>query len=67
VDLTEDVRAHLYGCTILPEAVRQRVRQAREAAQRLVKESHGLTGNAFVLIAEAEAAIAALRETMRTT
>jgi len=67
VDLTEGVRAHLYGCAILPEAVRQRARQAREAAQRLIKESHGLTGNAFVLIAAAEAAIAALRETMRTT
>ena len=65
VDLTEDVRAHLYGCAMLPEAVRRKAHDAREAAQRLIKENHRITSNAFVMIAEAEAAIAALRETMR--
>ena len=65
VDLTEDVRAHLYGCTLLPETVRQRAREAREAAKKLIKEGDRLASTAFVLIAEAEAAIAALRETMR--
>src|SRR5262245_3233992 len=65
VDLTDPVRAHLYGCAMLPEAVRRRARDAREAARRLIKEGEQLPSNAFVLIAEAEAAIAALRETMR--
>jgi len=65
VDLTDGVRAHLYACAILPETVRRKAREAREAAQRLIKERDRLTSEAFVLIAEAEAAIAALRETMR--
>ena len=66
-DLTEQVRAHLYSCTLLPALIRLRARQARDAAEKLVKESAGLASQAFVLIAEAEAAIAALRETMRRT
>ena len=65
VDLTESVRAHLYGCTLLPETVRRRAQEAREASQKLIKEGGRLTSAAFVLIAEAEAAIAALHETMR--
>ena len=64
-DLTQVVRAHLYGCTMLPEIVRLKARQAREAAQKLVKESGQVSPTAYVLMAEAEAAIAALRETMR--
>ena len=64
-DLTENVRAHIYECTVLPVEVRLRARAARDAARRLVKQSSELTDRADVLMREAEAAIAALRDTMR--
>lgn len=54
-DLTDDVRAHLYGCAMLPAAVRRRAQETRAAAQRLVKESSQLSDRADVLLREAEA------------
>jgi hypothetical protein len=66
-DLTENTRAHLYTCAMLPEAVRLRAQEVREAARKLIKESDRVSSLAYVLIAEAEAAIAALRESMRLT
>ena len=66
-DLTEDLRTHLYTCAMLPRAVRFRAQEVREVSQKLIKESDRLSTVAFVLLAEAEAAIAALRETMRLT
>src|SRR5262249_56812588 len=66
-DLTESLRGHLYSCAVLPEEVRQRAQDAREAARRLVKDSAQLRDQAEVLMREAEGAIAALRETMRRT
>ena len=66
-DLTESIRGHLYGCATLPAEIRQRAQEARDAARRLVKESQQLTDHADVLIREAEAAVAALRETMQRT
>lgn|SRR5215470_93170 len=65
IDLTADLRAHLYGCTTLPTEVRRRARAARIVAQMLVKRTQGLCDHADVLIREAEAAIAALRATVR--
>jgi hypothetical protein len=64
-DLTDSIRAHLYGCAMLPVAVRRRAQAAREAAQRLVKQSYQLSDAADVLLREAEAALYALRDTMR--
>ena len=64
-DLTDNIRAHLYGCAKLPVAIRRRAQAAREAARSLVKESHQLSDAADVLLREAEAALHALRETMR--
>jgi len=64
-DLTASIRAHLYGCTILPAEVRQRAFAARAAAQRLVKRSREPGDTADVLTREAEAALASLREAMR--
>jgi len=64
-ELTESVRAHLYSCAILPEEIRRRAQAMREAAQSLTKESRELRGTSDVLIREAEAALHALRETMR--
>jgi len=64
-DLTDGIRAHLYGCATLPAAVRRRARAARDAAQRLVKHSRQLSDVADVLLREAEAALYALRDTMR--
>ena len=78
-DLTDAVRAHLYGCAMLPEEVRLRAREARDAARKLVKRSQEIAARADVLMREAEAAVAhqsallpevraalaALHETMR--
>jgi len=63
IDLTDRLREHLYGCTLLPGEVRRRAREARAASRRLVKERQPSDHN--ILMREAEAAIAALRETMR--
>ncbi len=63
-DLSEAVRAHLYSCAMLPSEVQLRAREVREAARKLIKESQELSNCADVLMREAEAAIAALRETM---
>src|SRR5262245_2877799 len=71
--LTENVRTHLYGCTMLPSEVRLRAQAVRKAAQHLVKESQQVRDRSDVLIREAEAALfrsqRALREAMsrRTT
>ena len=64
-DLTASVREHLYQCALLPEHVRRVARAARDTARILVKESRQLQDNADVLMREAEAAVAALRETVR--
>jgi hypothetical protein len=64
-DLTDSIRAHLYGCVKLPVAIRRRAQAAREAARSLVKESHQLSDAADVLLRAAEDALHALRETMR--
>jgi len=50
---------------MLPVEVRRRAHAAREAARRLVKESHELSDAADMLLREAEAALHALRDTMR--
>ena len=65
LDLTDSIRAHLYGCVMLPVAVRRRAQEAREAARSLVKQSHQLRDAADVAAREAEAALYALRDTMR--
>jgi len=64
-DMTEGLRGHLYGCGTLPGEVRRRAQEVRDAARKLVKQGIELTDRADVLIREAEAAIAALRETVR--
>jgi len=65
IDLTAQLRSHLYGCITLPNEVRRRAREARITAQMLVKRTQELCDHADVLMREAEAAIAALRATMR--
>lgn len=64
-DLTDNIRAHLDACTMLPAEVRRRAQETRETARRLVKQSRQLRDRADVLAREAEAAMAALRESMR--
>ena len=66
-DLTEGLRGHLYACAMLPEEVRLRAQEARDAARRLVKDSGQVRDQADVLMREAEATIAALRATMQRT
>jgi hypothetical protein len=63
-DLTESIRAHLYGCAILPAEVRRRAQVSRETARSLVKQSQQLHDAADLAIREAEAALHALRETL---
>jgi hypothetical protein len=63
-DLTDSIRAHLYGCAMLPVEVRRRAQAAREAARSLV-ESFQLRGTVDGLERQAEASLHALRETMR--
>ena len=65
MDLTESMRGHLYSCAMLPEEVRQRAREARDAAGKLIKQARQAADGADGLMREAEAAITALRETMR--
>jgi hypothetical protein len=64
-DLTESMRRHLYACLRIPDVVRRQAQEARDASRRLVKQSAQVPDHADVLRREAEAAIAALRETMR--
>src|SRR5262249_20450839 len=56
-DLSENVLSHVYGCTVMPDEVRQRAEALRQVAQRLVKESRQVRDNADVLIRQAEAAV----------
>src|SRR4030095_10460219 len=64
-DLTDSIRAHVCGCALRPPEVRRRAFEARDAARNLVKRSLELRDAADVAMREAEAAIQALRETLR--
>src|SRR5215813_11889788 len=62
-DLTSSIRAHLTACAMLPEQLRQRVKEAREVTLRLIKRSYQLSDRTDVLMREVEAALDALNET----
>jgi len=64
-DLTENVRAHLYRCALMPAQVRQRAEALREAARHLVKQSQQLRDAADVLVREAEVAVRKERQALR--
>jgi hypothetical protein len=64
-DLTDSVREHLYQCALLPENVRRAAKAVRDTARILVKGAQQQRAIADMLIREAEAAVAALRETLR--
>ena len=64
-DLTDSVRAHLYGCAMLPAEVRRRAVAACAAALSLVKRSQQLHDNADVLMREAEAVLDECRKALR--
>jgi hypothetical protein len=65
-DLTDRLRAHLYGCAMLPVEVRRRAQAAREAARSLAKQSAQRHVRSIArLVAEAEAALYALRDIIR--
>src|SRR5262249_43794854 len=51
-DLTASIRAHLYGCAMLPVEVHRRAQEARDPARHLVKQSQLRRDNADVLIRE---------------
>src|SRR5262249_8613132 len=64
-ELLDNVRSHLYACSMLPAEVRRRAQVARETARALVKRGRELSDRADVLIREAEAALHTLPETIR--
>src|SRR5262245_43029848 len=66
-DLTDSIRAHLYGCVMLPSEVRRQAQAARDTARSLVKRSFELRDAADVAMREAEAAIQSLHETLQKT
>jgi hypothetical protein len=53
-DLTENVRAHLYRCPMLPTELLLKAQAVREAAQHLVNRSQHSVDNEDALIREAE-------------
>jgi len=55
-DLTDCIRAHLYGCAMLPANLRHRARETRELSRMLVKHSHQLRDAADVLLREVDVA-----------
>src|SRR4029450_12956716 len=61
-DLIGSVRAHLYNCSMLPLAILQAARNAREVAQRLVERGRELSDTPGDLMRELEAALRVLRE-----
>ena len=63
-DLTENVRAHVYSCGVLPAEVREKAQTLRDLAHRLVKESRQLRDRSDVLIREAEAQIEECRKAL---
>ncbi len=65
VDLTESVRAHLHGCAMLPDVVRQRAREVRDASRQLVKHSHQSVDRADELMREIDATRSADRAMMQ--
>ena len=64
-ELLDNVRSHLYSCSMLPTEVRRRAQVARETARTLVKRGRELSDRADVLMREAEATLCALQETIR--
>jgi hypothetical protein len=62
-DLTESLRGHLYECATLPDEIRLRAREARDAAWRLVSDGRPRDE----AMRQAEAAVAMLRETIERT
>ena len=64
-NLTESIRAHLYGCAMAPAEVRLRARRVREAAQYVTKLSQQTRDRSDVLIREAEAALFEAQKTLR--
>jgi hypothetical protein len=64
-ELTENVRAHLYGCPVLPVEIRLKAHELRETARKLVKQSQQLTDKADVLIRQTEAEFFAAQQALR--
>jgi hypothetical protein len=59
------MRGHFYGCAMVPQEVRRRARDARDATAKLIKQSQQAVDPADVRMREAEAAMAVPRDTMR--
>jgi len=64
-DLIETVCNHLYACPLSPEVSRQRARETRETARRLVKQAREARDRADVLMREAEVTVSQLRDALR--
>ena len=64
-DLTENVRAHLYRCAMLPTELLLKAQAVREAAQHLVNQSQQSVDNEDVLIRDAETALFLAQHALR--
>jgi len=65
-DLTENVRAHLYGCPVLPVEIKLKAQAVREASQNLIKQKQ-LVDKTDIRLGEVEAAPAAARQALRAS
>ena len=64
-DLTEAARAHLFSCELLPEEIRRKAQEVRDAAQQLLKRTQQLSDTSDVLRREKEAALFQARESLK--
>jgi hypothetical protein len=64
-DLTENARAHLFGCERLPEEIRRQAQEVRETAQGLVKHSMALRDTSDVLMREMETALFRAQQSLK--
>ena len=64
-NLTESIRAHLYGCIVLPSEIRQGTQEVLDAAQILIKRSNELFDRSYLLIREAEARLFERQQALR--
>lgn len=64
-NVIQTVCDHLYGCPVSPDVVRQRAREIRETAQKLVKQARELRDRADVLMRETEVTARELRDAVK--
>lgn len=62
IDLTANIREHLFACAFVPTEVRWRAEDARDAARRLIRQRQEFWDQADALMRQADLAMTALRD-----